>query len=201
MWPVPVVVDDDDDEEEEEERDNQQIWLILKPRHGPVLKLLVFPAVIDHFLVNLCSFFSMDISASSYKWADPSLPLFDKFSRNWCQPNTPNLGFSHTHREPTQFVEGNEREDCVIFHRGRSMIRTYCLDDVFCREQRSVVCERCKYLIFSSYQSDVFFCSRICCCQIQWTSTYVEYPYDQCQFTFDFISSHSRIVFNEYIKI
>lgn len=108
---------------------------------------LISMIVIDfRCLCSIVVLFSPLDVVSLYEWADPNVPPFDHTDPSWCKTDTTGLGYFHPFDEPTRRMIDNEMEKCVIFRRGRTTIPMYCLDDVFCSEQHSVICERCRYL-------------------------------------------------------
>ncbi|CAF3943483.1 unnamed protein product [Adineta steineri] len=76
-----------------------------------------------------------------YQWDDRRINQFDGKHAAWCNTKT-NLGYAHTHNEPSRLTTSNDSEKCVILRRGIPSHPIVCLDDVFCHEQFPFICER-----------------------------------------------------------
>ncbi|CAF0736421.1 unnamed protein product [Adineta steineri] len=76
-----------------------------------------------------------------YQWDDRRINQFDGKHAAWCNTKT-NLGYAHTHNEPSRLTTSNDSEKCVILRRGIPSHPIVCLDDVFCHEQYPFICER-----------------------------------------------------------
>ncbi|UJR31779.1 hypothetical protein I4U23_019257 [Adineta vaga] len=77
-----------------------------------------------------------------YTWEDRNIPSFDSNHSWWCKKNTPHLGYQHTYNEPTRKIVGSEREQCILYRRGRTANLALCLDDIICTQLHPFVCER-----------------------------------------------------------
>lgn len=109
---------------------------------GQVLMQLSILDVGDHPMSS--AYFLGSILVGIYEWLDNKVTSFTSQSDWWCKKMKPDLGYTYMFDDPTrQRNVNNEIEGCIAYRKSATTAGVACLDDIFCSQTLSFVCERC----------------------------------------------------------